>query len=162
MDVSLNDRQMNLIFNWKGIQLAVTDRGLEIKSDADSLDRLKKIEGIYRHLADILPYTPISAVGYNLNVSLSKEELGKSNIAGMVIPSDIDGYKCNSQTFTAIKDGAVRSFDIRKTEGGAEIRCNFHYVKPQDISPDCPIFEIIIRELKHFLGYELGFLHYNK
>ncbi len=157
MNVSLNDKQMNLTYNWKGIQFFITDRGIEIKADVNSLSILKEMERIYKHLSDILSYTPVSAVGYNLNILLSKEEFEKSNIGGLLFPNDINIYTCNSQTFAANKDGAIRSFDVRRTKDGAEIKCNFHYANPQDIPSDSSIFEIAISELKHFLGYELSF-----
>ena len=157
MNVSLNDKQMNLTYNWKGIQLLITDRGIEIKANVTSLTILKEMERIYKHLSEILPYTPVSAVGYNFIILLSKEEFERSNIAGIITPKDIDIYSCNSQTFVANKDGAIRSFDVRRTKEGAEIKCNFHYTNPLDIPSDSSIFEIVISELKHFVGYELSF-----
>lgn len=157
MNVSINEKQMNLTYTWKDIQLSITDRGVEMKANAESHDTLKEMEGIYNHLSEILPYTPVSAVGYNFSVVLTKEEFGKTDIAGISVPKDIDIYTCNSQTFVANKDGAIRSFDIRRKNDGVEIRCNFHYNMPQSNMADSSIFDIIILELKHFLGYELSF-----
>lgn len=157
MNIALNEKQMNLTYAWKGIQLLMTDRGIEMKTDAKSMDVLIQMEEIYKHLYEVLPFTPITAVGYNLNLTLTKDEFEKTKIAGIIKPQTIDVYTSNSQTFSAVKDGAIRSFDVRTSGGVAEIRCNFHYVTPPKGQGGISIFKIIITELANFLGYELTF-----
>ena len=157
MNIALNEKQMNLTYAWKGIQLLMTDRGIEMKTGAKSMDVLVQMEQIYKHLYEVLPFTPITAVGYNLNLTLEKDEFEKTKIAGIIKPQTIDVYTSNSQTFSAVKDGAIRSFDVRTSGSVAEIRCNFHYVTPPKGQDDTSIFKIIISELANFLGYELTF-----
>ena len=157
MNIALNEKQMNLTYAWKGIQLLMTDRGIEMKTDAKSVDVLIQMEQIYKHLYEVLPFTPITAVGYNLNLTFTKEEFEKTKIAGIIKPQTIDVYTSNSQTFSAVKDGAIRSFDVRTSDSAAEIRCNFHYVTPTKRQDGTSIFKIIITELANFLGYELTF-----
>lgn len=156
MNISINENQMTLTYAWNNIQLFMTERGIEMKTDAESLDILIQMEKIYKHLSDILPYTPISAVGYNLNLSFTKEEFEKTKVAGLIKPQSLDIYTTRSQTFSALKDGVIRSFDIRTSDTTAEIRCNFHYPAPLKVTDDSSVFEIIINELKFFLGYELS------
>ena len=155
MNIAINEKQMNLNYTWKGIQLLMTDRGIEIRTAEKSMDVLFKMEQIYRHLSEVLPYTPISAVGYNLNLTFSKEDFENTKVAGIINPQKVDIYSTNSQTFSALKDGAIRSFDVRTSDNAAEIRCNFHYTTPLKEQNGSSVFEIIINELKHFLGYEL-------
>jgi len=157
MDIALNEKQMNLTYAWNGINLLMTDRGIEMKSDAKSKDVLIKMEKIYKHLYEVLPYTPITAVGYNLNLTFAKEEFDKTKIAEIIKPQSLDIYSSNSQTFSAIKDGAIRSFDVRTSGGSAEIRCNFHFAPPQKEQNGTSVFDIIITEFSKFLGYELTF-----
>lgn len=157
MNIALNEKQMNLTYAWKGIQLLMTDRGIEMKTDAKSMDVLIQMEEIYKHLYGVLPFTPITAVGYNLNLTLAKDEFEKTKIAGIIKPQTIDVYTSNSQTFSAVKDGAIRSFDVRTLGNVAEIRCNFHYMTPPKGQDGTSIFKIIITELANFLGYELTF-----
>lgn len=156
MNIALNERQMNLTYTWKGIQLLMTDRGIEIKTDVRSMDVLIQMEKIYKHLNDVLPYTPITAVGYNLNLTLTKEEFEKTKVAEIIKPQAIDVYTSNSQTFSAVKDGAIRSFDVRISDSAAEIRCNFHYVASLKVHNSISNFKLIITELTNFLGYELS------
>lgn len=156
MNIAINEKQMNLTYAWKGIQLWMTDRGIEIKAEAKSMDVLVQMEKIYNHLSEVLPYTPVSAIGYNLNLTFTKEEFEKTIVAKVIKPSNIDIYTINSQTFSAFKDGAIRSFDVRTADNAVEIKCNFHYGAPLIIDiNNIPVFEIIIKELKNFLGYEL-------
>lgn len=155
MNIAINEKQMNLTYEWKGIQLIMTDRGIEMKTNESSFAVLNKMEIIYQHLSEVLPYTPITAVGYNLNLTLSKDEFEKTKVAEIIKPQTVDIYKSNSQTFSVLKDGAIRSFDVRTSEDVAEIRCNFHYAAPQKEPHDTSVFKIIINELIHFLGYEL-------
>ena len=157
MNIALNEKQMNLTYAWKGIQLLMTDRGIEMKTGAKSMDVLVQMEQIYKHLYEVLPFTPITAVGYNLNLTLEKDEFEKTKIAGIIKPQTIDVYTSNSQTFSAVKDGAIRSFDVRTLGNVAEIRCNFHYMTPPKGQDGTSIFKIIITELANFLGYELTF-----
>ena len=155
MNIELNEKEMHLAYTWKDIQLFMTDRGIEIKSDAKSMDVLFQMEKIYRHISEILPYTPIIATGYNLNLAFSKEEFNKTKVAEFINPQNIDIYTNSSQTFSAVKDGVIRNFDVRTTDNLAEIRCNFHYTAPLKEQKDSSVFEIIIYELRKFLGYEL-------
>ena len=55
MNIALNEKQMNLTYAWKGIQLLMTDRGIEMKTDAKSVDVLIQMEEIYKHLYEVLP-----------------------------------------------------------------------------------------------------------
>lgn len=43
MNIALNEKQMNLTYAWKGIQLLMTDRGIEMKTDAKSMDVLIQV-----------------------------------------------------------------------------------------------------------------------
>lgn len=156
MNISLNEKQMNLAYTWKDILLLIVDRGIEMKSDKVSMETLQSMEEIYNRLSQTLPYTPLTAVGFNLNLILTKDEYEKTTMAGLITQQTVDIYKSQSQSFVAEKDGAIRSFDIRKQNDSVEIRCNFHYNMPQELPTCGSVFPIIISEQKHFLGYELS------
>jgi hypothetical protein len=113
------------------------------------------MEQCYCRLTEMLPYTPINAVGYNYNLSLSLDEFQKTSICKIIQPQMVDVYTNNVQTFSALKDGAQRSFTIIVKTDGAEIRSNFNYVNPKDLPPVGTAFGMIKTELKHFVGNEL-------
>ena len=155
MDIRLNDRQMTLTYIWKGIMFSMTDKGIELKTEACDKQTLRLMDHIYKHLMDILPYTPITAFGYNLNLSLTQEEYEKTKASRIISMQAFDIYKETSHSFTAIKDRVMRTFEIRQVLSGAEIKCNFHYLNKDLLPIEGTAFDIIVSEFKHFLGYEL-------
>lgn len=155
MDIRLNDKQMTLTYIWKDIMFSMTDKGIELKTEKCEAQVLQLMEAIYKHLMEVLQYTPITAFGYNLNLSLTAEEYAKTKISGLVQMQVLDIYKETSHSFTAVKDGVLRTFDIRSIEDGAEIRCNFHYTQKNSLPNEGTVFNIIASEFQHFLGYEL-------
>ena len=156
MNIALNEQQMTLSYEWKNIQLLMSDNRIELRCEQCSSGVLKLMEQIYQRMSELLPYTPITAVGFNLNLKMSMEEFNDTAVCGLIKQQNVDVYKNDSQTFSTVKDNSVRSFVIQTSADGAEIRANFHYPQPQNIPAVGTAFGIIEAEMKHFLGYELS------
>ena len=155
MNVGLNDQQMSLTYLWKNIQLLITDSRIEFKTNQCTSEILTLMEQCYLRLSEFLPYTPVTAVGFNLNFNLTKEEFQQASVSKLQMPKPIGDYNCNTLTYSANKDNANRSFVILQTaEGGGEIRINFHYPRPNQLPAGGTSFELIASEMKQFLGYE--------
>ena len=157
MNVGFNELQMSLTYLWKNIQLLITDSRIEFKTDQCTSEILTLMEQCYLRLSEFLPYTPVSAVGFNLNFHLSKEEFQHTAVSKLQRPQPIGDYNCNTLTFSANKDNANRSFVILQTaEGDGDIRVNFHYPCPNQLPAVGTSFELIASEMKQFFGYEFN------
>lgn len=156
MEIGLNEQQLNLLYKWKGIILLMLDNRLELRSDNCSHESLSLMELFYQRLSDLLPYTPVYGVGFNINLTLTNEEYAGTNICGLVERRNLDIYCNNSHTFSAEKDGAFRSFVIQLNDDNVEIRANFHYSDPKKVPAVGTTFSIIEKELKHFLSHEFS------
>lgn len=156
MEIGLNEQQLNLLYKWKGIILLMLDNRLELRSDNCSHESLSLMELFYQRLSELLPYTPVFGVGFNINLTLTHEEYAGTSICGLIERRNLDIYSNNSQTFSAEKDGAFRSFVIQMNADNVEIRANFHYSDPKKVPTVGTTFSIIEKELKHFLGYEFS------
>ena len=160
MEIGLNEQQLNLLYKWKGIILLMLDNRLELRSDNCSHESLSLMELFYQRLSDLLPYTPVYGVGFNINLTLTNEEYAGTNICGLVERRYLDIYCNNSHTFSAEKDGAFRSFVIQLNDDNVEIRANFHYSDPKKVPAVGTTFSIIEKELKHFLSHEFSIHRY--
>ena len=156
MNIALNEQQMTLSYEWNGIQLIMSDIRIEFKSNKQSKETLALMEQCYQRLSELLPYTPVVAVGYNLNLTLTLDEYKQTVVSEMLEQKKIDIYTNGTQTFSAVKDGAVRSFVVQLNPGNAEIRANFHYPQPKFTPAVGTAFGIIESELKHFIGNEFS------
>ena len=156
MNIDLNEQQMNLSYVWKDIQLLMYDTRIEFKSNKCSKETLALMEQCYQRLSELLPYTPVAAVGYNLNLTLTLDEYKQTAVSGVVEEKKIDIYTDGTQTFSAVKDGAVRSFVVQLNADSAEIRANFHYPQPKLTPAVGTAFGIIESEMKHFYGNEFS------
>lgn len=156
MNIALNEQQMTLSYEWNGIQLLMSDTRIEFKSSKRSKETLALMEQCYQHLSELLPYTPVIAVGYNLNLTLTLDEYKQTAVSGMFEQKKIDIYTNGTQTFSAIKDGAVRSFVVQLNADNAEIRANFHYSQPKLTPAVGTAFGIIESEFKHFTDNEFS------
>ena len=157
MNVGLNEQQLTLTYLWKDIQLTIIDSRIEFKTDHCTPDILVLMEQCYLRLTELLPYTPVSAVGFNLNLHITQEEFQKTRVSELVKPQTIGDYIGDTLTFKSEKDGAVRSFVIFQNADGGDIRINFHYPDPKHLPAVGTGFEQIASELKTFLGYEFSF-----
>ena len=156
MNIALNEQQMTLSYEWNGIQLIMSDTRIEFKSNKQSKETLALMEQCYQRLSELLPYTPVVAVGYNLNLTLTLDEYKQTVVSGMLEQKKIDIYTNGTQTFSAVKDGAVRSIVVQHNPDNAEIRANFHYPQPKFTPAVGTAFGIIESELKHFIGNEFS------
>ena len=156
MNIALNEQQMTLCYVWKDIQLLMFDTRIEFKSSKCSKETLTIMEQCYQRLSELLPYTPVAAVGYNLNLTLSLDEYKQALVSGMLELKKIDIYTNGTQTFSAIKDGAVRSFVVQLNADNAEVKANFHYPQPKQTPAVGTAFSIIESEMKHFIGNEFS------
>jgi hypothetical protein len=156
MNIALNEQQMTLCYEWNGIQLLMSDTRIEFKSNKQSKETLTLMEQCYQRLSELLPYTPVAAVGYNLNITLTLDEYKQTVVSGILEQKNIDIYTNGTQTFSAVKDGAVRSFVVQLNADNAEIRANFHYPQPKLTPAVGTTFGIIESELKHFIGNEFS------
>ena len=154
MNIELNEQQMTLSYVWKDIQLLMSDTRIEFKSSQCSKETLTLMEQYYQRISELLPYTPVAAVGYNLNLTLTPDEYKQTVVSGMLEQKKIDIYTNGTQTFSAVKDGAVRSFVVQQNADSAEIRANFHYPQPKLTPAVGTAFGIIKSEMKHFIGDE--------
>lgn len=154
MKIALNEQQMTLSYVWKDIQLLMSDTRIEFKSSQCSKETLTLMEQYYQRISELLPYTPVAAVGYNLNLTLTPDEYKQTVVSGMLEQKNIDIYTNGTQTFSAVKDGAVRSFVVQLNADNAEIRANFHYPQPKLTPAVGTAFGIIESEMKHFIGDE--------
>ena len=154
MKIALNEQQMTLSYVWKDIQLLMSDTRIEFKSSQCSKETLTLMEQYYQRISELLPYTPVAAVGYNLNLTLTPDEYKQTVVSGMLEQKNIDIYTNGTQTFSAVKDGAVRSFVVQLNADNAEIRANFHYPQPKLTPAVGNAFGIIESEMKHFIGDE--------
>ena len=154
MTVGLNDPQLSLTYIWKNIHLLITDSRIELKTDQCSSEILTLMEQCYLRLSEYLPYTPVSAVGFNLNFHLTQEEFLQTTASKLQRPKSIGDYSCNTLTYSANKDYATRSFVIQQMVEGGDIRVNFHYPRLNQLPAVGTSFEIIASEMKQFLGYE--------
>lgn len=156
MNIALNEQQMTLCYEWNGIQLLMSDTRIEFKSNKQSKETLTLMEQCYQRLSELLPYTPVAAVGYNLNITLTLDEYKQTVVSGILEQKNIDIYTNGTQTFSAVKDGAVRSFVVQLNADNAEIRANFHYPQPKLTPAVGTTFGIIESELKYFIGNEFS------
>ena len=154
MKIALNEQQMTLSYVWKDIQLLMSDTRIEFKSSQCRKETLTLMEQYYQRISELLPYTPVAAVGYNLNLTLTPDEYKQTVVSGMLEQKNIDIYTNGTQTFSAVKDGAVRSFVVQLNADNAEIRANFHYPQPKLTPAVGTAFGIIESEMKHFIGDE--------
>ena len=155
MNIALNEQQLSLAYIWKNIQLLMSDTRIELKSQQCTRDTMFLMEQCYHRLSSLLPYTPVSAVGFNLNLYLSSDEFNKTVVSTLLNHSKLGIYQSGAQTFTATIDGTVRSFVVKSNESVAEIRANFHYPTPNTIPEVGSAFMLIETEMQHFLGYGL-------
>ena len=156
MNIALNEQQMTLSYEWNSIQLIMSDTRIEFKSNKQSKETLALMEQCYQRLSELLPYTPVVAVGYNLNLTLTLDEYKQTVVSGILEQKNIDIYTNGTQTFSAVKDGAVRSIVVQLNPDNAEIRANFHYPQPKLTPAVGTAFGIIESELKHFIGNEFS------
>ena len=154
MNVGLNDPQLSLTYIWKNIQLLVTDSRIDFKTDQCTSEILTLMEQCYLRLSEYLPYTPITAVGFNLDFHFTQEEFQQTTVGKLQRPRSIGEYNCNTVTYSSNKDNATRSFVIQQTAEGGEIRVNFHYSRPNRLPAVGTCFELIATEMRQFLGYE--------
>ena len=154
MNIRLDDKNLTLLFIWEDIQFLPTDNSIEIRTNQVSKETLKQIDGIYKHLANLLHCTPVSAFGYNLLITMSQDEFDKTAVAKIVQTPSISEYVTTSHKFNVIKDGAIRSFEIKFQGDQIEIACNFQYNQIKRLPTDNVVFDLIISELTKFLGYE--------
>lgn len=157
MNIALNEQQMTLSYVWKDIQLLMSDTRIEFKSNHCSEETLILMEQCYLRLSELLPYTPVVAVGYNLNLTLSFDEYKQTAVCGSIVQKKIDVYTNGTQTFSAVKEGSVRNFVVQQNADSVEIRANFHYPQPKSTPAVGTAFHVIESEMKHFLGYEFSF-----
>lgn len=156
MNITLNEAQLNLAYEWRGIFLQMSDSRIQFKTNSLSATTLALMEACYHRLSEILCYTPISAVGYNLNITFEKDEFQSTLISSLIKPLDLDEYVNNSQKFSSVKDGVTRSFVVNYFNNKGEIRANFHYPYPSKLPSVGAAFNLIASEFKKFLGYELS------
>lgn len=158
MDMGLNEQpQLTLTYIWNKIQLLTSDSRIEFKTNQCTTDTLGQMEQCYLRLAELLPHTPVSAVGFNLNLHLTQEEFQNTKVGKEVKPQSIGDYIGDTLIFKAEKEGAIRSFSISQNNEGGDIRINFHYTDPKHLPAIGTGFEQIASELKDFLGYEFNF-----
>lgn len=156
MNIALNEQQMTLSYEWNDIQLLMSDTRIELKSNKRSKETLALMEQCYQRLSELLPFTPVAAVGYNLNLTLTLDEYGQTAVSGVFEQKKIDIYTNGTQTFSAVVDGTVRSFVVQQNTDNAEIRANFHYPQPKLTPAVGTAFGIIESEMKHFIGNEFN------
>lgn len=156
MNIALNEQQMTLSYEWNDIQLLMSDTRIELKSNKRSKETLALMEQCYQRLSELLPFTPVAAVGYNLNLTLTLDEYRQTAVSGVFEQKKIDIYTNGTQTFSAVVDGTVRSFVIQQNTDNAEIRANFHYPQPKLTPAVGTAFGIIESEMKHFIGNEFN------
>lgn len=154
MDVGLDNQHMSLTYIWKNIQFLISDSRIEFKTNQCTSEILTLMEQCYLRLSEFLPYTPVTAVGFNLNFYLTKDEFQQTVVGKLQRPQPIGDFNCNILTFNANKDNANRSVAILQTAEGGEIRVNFHYPRPNQLPAVGTSFELIASEMKQFLGYE--------
>ncbi len=156
MNIALDEQQLSLTYIWNGIQFLMTNNRVILKTDSCSKEKLCFMEKCYQRLSDTLSYTPISAVGFNVNLYLTQEEFCETEVYGIIQHQSIANYVNSSQTFSAMIEKVIRNFTIRTSKNGVEIVANFHY---QDFSTTYVyegVFEIINSELKKFLGNDFA------
>lgn len=156
MNIALNEQQMTLSYEWNDIQLLMSDTRIELKSNKRSKETLALMEQCYQRLSELLPFTPVAAVGYNLNLTLTLDEYRQTAVSGVFEQKKIDIYTNGTQTFSAVVDGTVRSFVVQQNTDNAEIRANFHYPQPKLTPAVGTAFGIIESEMKHFIGNEFN------
>ena len=156
MNVGLNDQQLSLTYVWKSIQFLITDNRIDFKTDQCTSEILTLMEQCYLRLSEYLPYTPITAVGFNLDFHFTQDEFQQTTVGKFQRPQSVGEYNCNMLTYSANKEGATRSFVIQKTAEGGDIRVNFHYPRPKRLPAVGTAFELIAIEMKQFLGYEFS------
>ena len=156
MNIALNEQQMTLSYEWNDIQLLMSDTRIEFKSNKRSKETFALMEQCYQRLSELLPFTPVVAVGYNLNLTLALDEYRQTEVSRLLEQKKIDIYTNGTQTFSAVKDDAVRSFVVQLNADSAEIRANFHYRKPKLTPAVGTAFDLIESEMKHFVGHEFS------
>lgn len=155
MNIALNEQQLSLVYIWKNIQLLLSDTRLELKSLQPTKATMLLMEQCYHRMASLLPYTPVTAIGFNLNLTLSSEEFKKTAVSGLVNRQTIGDYQSRAQTFTVSIGGSVRSVVVQINDDSAEIRVNFHYPQPNSIPEVGTAFVMVEKDIQQILGYEL-------
>lgn len=156
IQVNLNEKLMSLTFFWDDIAFSVTDNRLEFKTNKVVAERLEAMDSLFRYLAEMLPYTPITALGYNYNLIGTEEEVSNMLPWPMDKFPQINGYELSSSVFsTSIGDGQS-NINIRCGKEKCEIACNLQYLQLRSLPQDTLPFNIIKTEIKKIFGYVDG------
>ena len=156
MQCSFDESNMTLLFSWNDVHFSITEKGIELRTEAFKRANLKYMDAVYKHLVAMLQYTPISAFGYNINVTLSKEEFLSLPVSRNLQIQNVNGYAPSSVVLSASEGNVLKSFDIRIKGAEYEIRSNFHFAHGKQMDSDGVVFDDIVKEFKSILGYELS------
>lgn len=154
IQINLNEKQMNLTFTWKDISFIVTDSRLEFKTLVPNEDNLILMDALFKHLSEMLSYTPVSALGYNYNLSLTPEE------ARSIIPWSIESLPTvkdySPQSIVLANDVANGrlSINVRYEEGLIELACNLQFTEYAQLPQEGTSFDVLKKEIKKIFGYD--------
>lgn len=157
MNISLDENQLSLSYEWKSIHFIMSDDRVVFKTNENSASTLKLMEECYKRLIDLLCYTPISAVGFNLNLILNNDEFLSTKINALIKTQNVGEYVNTSFTFNNFKDKFQRNIVVKINKNGGEIRANFHYPRYVSLPTVGTAFTQIASDLINFLGYEFSF-----
>lgn len=156
IQVNLNEKLMTLTFFWDDIAFSVTDSRLEFKTNKVGAERLVAMDTLFRNLSEMLPYTPITALGYNYNLIGTPEEIASLLPWSLGSFPQMNDYDLSSTVFsTAIGEGQS-NINIRCGKEKFEIACNLQYMQLGSLPQDTLPFSIIKTEIQKLFGYVDG------
>ena len=157
VELKLDERQMSLSYKSDDVELSVNEIGVEFKTPNATTDNCHKMELYYQHLVELLPYTPIRAFGYNLNLIFNIEGFHKTRLAQFVERKYIDNeYLTSSLSFSGLKEKSLRSINVNFQGDKVEVVCNYQYNQISDL-PETSVFDSMKEELQKLLGHDFNF-----
>lgn len=156
IQVNLNEKLMALTFFWNEIAFSVTENRLEFKTNKVSSERLQVMDDLFRNLSEMLPYTPITALGYNYNLIGTLEEICKLLPWPLGDFPQTEGYKMTSAVYSSPLEGGQCNINIRIGREKSEIACNLQFQEFAKLPGDALPFDLVKAEIKKLFDYADG------
>lgn len=154
MQINLDEESMALTYINNTVSFSVSETSLIISSPVNNIETLNYIDTIFKRIVSMLSHTPISAIGYNINLDLDNEEsCNFEKFLDFKIHA-VGNYRPSSLSLSCVKDFAQRSHNVRYKGSNIEIASNFQYNKASRLPAEGTAFDLIISDHKELFGYE--------
>ena len=154
IQVNLNEKLMALTFFWNDIAFSVTDSRLEFKTTKVTSDRLVAMDSLFRNLSEMLPYTPVTALGYNYNLIDTTEGICKLLPWPLETFPQTEGYAMTSVVYSSLLEGGQSNINVRIGKEKSEIACNLQFLSVSQLPENALPFDLVKQEIKKLFGYD--------